>query len=777
MEQKLPNKIRRPRLQRDYVQGLNPSVIVPFVAALLGKSPIHLHYIYGSQPSEKMGFEPVDGQQRLTTLWLLRLCLSKMARQPFTDELTFSACEYADSFCRALMQATAEDLKEPQKAKGFIKAWGTDTSVKAMMATIKVIHDKLQRDQDSAEILEGLENRVEFCLLPLDDNINEDIDIKMNRRGLALTRFEMLKSWLDEEADEAWKQAMDGRWSDMAWDITAKPSAEEREELPENGKLLTTDDAMLSALYCFVHIYWAKAGKEAFDKAINEMSLEESDIRAALSIAPDADIYNHVMAVLIKPTHQKRIDLYQMDVLPLLSDAARAFVKTSMDRLASAYKRISESGVFFGAKSKGQHVVDYLLSGNSYRSRAILYAATAKFEPEYKGYEAWLRRTRHLLLNTEINKENFALVCKGIDQLQAYVCRVSLATVFTAKADESKDLYPVEGFSRRQLQEEARKSQLPADASAEVKALENHPFFAGRVNFLFDFVGDNPTINKLRSYLHYMSLMFDANSFAQKVGNPLRQAMLSFGWFGYPKGRNWDFLNAKEEKKKFVCDNKPCKRQGPDAEGHNTILKKVIDELYHNYGVSIKTAEALSRALLELSAKRYKTIPPNDSRRYFDRITSWNYMELHQMRDEDAQEMMLLKRMQRNGAHINLFVHRLYLDWSKESKDKFSGCACKLYQAENTCLYFEKKVKIKGDGSEKIMAIDISHAIGQQERFNIAVFIRSDRENTQSLFAKLADKEGENPRYKWNDDDRYVSCATYSPEALIQELNALHRLI
>ncbi|MCF0236938.1 MAG: DUF262 domain-containing protein, partial [Bacteroidaceae bacterium] len=383
-----------------------------------------------------MGFEPVDGQQRLTTLWLLRLCLSKMARQPFTDELTFSACEYADSFCRALMQATAEDLKEPQKAKWFIKAWGTDTSVKAMMATIKVIHDKLQQIQDPAEILEGLENRVDYCLLPLDDNINEDIYIKMNRRGLALTRFEMLKSWLDEEADEAWKQAMDGRWSDMAWDITAKTSAEEREELPENGKLLTTDDAMLSALYCFVHIYWAKAGKEAFDKVINEMSLEESDIRAALSIAPDADIYNHVMAVLIKPTHQKRFDLYQLDVLPLFSDDARAFVKTSMDRLASAYKRISESGVFFGAKSKGQHVVDYLLSGNSYRSRAILYAATAKFEPEYKGYEEWLRRTRNLLLNTEINKENFAQVCKGIDQLQAYVCRVSLATVFTAKADE-----------------------------------------------------------------------------------------------------------------------------------------------------------------------------------------------------------------------------------------------------------------------------------------------------------------------------------------------------
>lgn len=46
MGQELPNKIRIPRLQRDYVQGLDPSVIIPFVEALLGKADIHLNYIY-----------------------------------------------------------------------------------------------------------------------------------------------------------------------------------------------------------------------------------------------------------------------------------------------------------------------------------------------------------------------------------------------------------------------------------------------------------------------------------------------------------------------------------------------------------------------------------------------------------------------------------------------------------------------------------------------------------------------------------------------------------
>ena len=103
MGQELPNKIRIPRLQRDYVQGLDPRVIIPFVEALLGKADIHLNYIYGPQPSPEMGFEPVDGQQRLTTLWLLRLCLSKVAGCPFFDVLSYTAREYADDFCRCLM--------------------------------------------------------------------------------------------------------------------------------------------------------------------------------------------------------------------------------------------------------------------------------------------------------------------------------------------------------------------------------------------------------------------------------------------------------------------------------------------------------------------------------------------------------------------------------------------------------------------------------------------------------------------------------------------------
>lgn len=802
MRQELSNKIRIPRLQRDYVQGLDPSVIIPFVEALLGKADIHLNYIYGPQPSPEMGFEPVDGQQRLTTLWLLRLCLSKVAGCPFLDVLSYTAREYADDFCRCLMseKTTVSEALNPKKAPWYIKAWDKDTSVKAMIATIGVIRDRIpQRPEDAAALLDNLKERVKYCLLPLGDDINEDIYIKMNHRGLLLTRFEILKSWLDERADAEWKQKMDGCWSEMAWDLIEKPSSEELMNLPDKGNFPTTDDLMLSVLYCFVHIYWAKNGSEEFLEKSNrrnkkhtqddnnieeEIKQKKADIRATLSMDQDADIYSHIMGVLANPKDKKRFDLYQLDKIPLFTKESMEFIKERMNRLASVYAKIGDSNVFFGSKEENQHVVDYLISKNTYRAKAILYAATVDFGEEHDDYCEWLRRTRNLLFNTEISLDNFSQVCAGIDQLQEYAHKASLSSIFSAKDEEGKLKYPLDGFNQIQLQEEARKSLLSEEASTEVKKLENHPFFVGRVNFLFDFAGDNSTLEAMRPYLHYMGLLFGEDSFAQGTGNPLRQAMLSFGWFGYQNGLNWDFLSGKEKKQDFIYDNKANESVLLRTDGHNAVLRMVIEELYRTKGLNINDAEALRNALLEISRSRYSLIPADDPRYYLDFMESWDYMGQHQLRiefheDQDEQyEMILLNKNQMNGNHINLWVHRLYLDWPNEYKDFFSDCAYWLYEQGATCLRLDKKFRTQNDGFTEKMAIDILHAIGQRDRFKLAVFICENIELTERCFGALSEDLQNAQRYKWNGEKkRFVSCSYFSREELIDEIKRLHNLL
>ena len=69
-----------PGIQRHYVQGANnpkaESIREQFVKAIFDaieeKSDFHLHFIYGPIDTDgEDSFVPVDGQQRLTTLWLI----------------------------------------------------------------------------------------------------------------------------------------------------------------------------------------------------------------------------------------------------------------------------------------------------------------------------------------------------------------------------------------------------------------------------------------------------------------------------------------------------------------------------------------------------------------------------------------------------------------------------------------------------------------------------------------------------------------------------------
>lgn len=69
-------KIEIPIIQRDYAQGrigkehLRERFLGEMIAALQGKrSPMTLDFVYGTVENEALW--PLDGQQRLTTLWLL----------------------------------------------------------------------------------------------------------------------------------------------------------------------------------------------------------------------------------------------------------------------------------------------------------------------------------------------------------------------------------------------------------------------------------------------------------------------------------------------------------------------------------------------------------------------------------------------------------------------------------------------------------------------------------------------------------------------------------
>ena len=133
--------IKIPLLQRDYVQGGRIDIIEPFLNQLIsalkeGTHEVNLNYIYGYD--DKNEFIPIDGQQRLITLWLLHLYIYAKKADYFPVKLKFESREFADNFCEQLRtnlcSILKEDIRDSLKEKikdsnWFVSGWLLDTSV------------------------------------------------------------------------------------------------------------------------------------------------------------------------------------------------------------------------------------------------------------------------------------------------------------------------------------------------------------------------------------------------------------------------------------------------------------------------------------------------------------------------------------------------------------------------------------------------------------------------------------------------------------------------
>lgn len=260
-----------PLLQREYVQGSKESAVIsPFLDALFEKD-CDLNYIYGYR---KDGcFVPVDGQQRLTTLWLLYLYLYACKRQTreYRVYMKFASREYANDFCERIQENIEALLPKSSSYKSldeaiedqnwFIRSWKKNATVCNMLGTLKLIHRKVKEqniDDLWMRLVASDTPSVTFAFLEMDESngLDDDIYIKMNGRGRKLSAFENLKSWMDEKVStrpyaEEWRTEMDNAWTEMFW-----RNRNQEQEHPEE-----IDDEQLLFFYNLLILYHIKTGE------------------------------------------------------------------------------------------------------------------------------------------------------------------------------------------------------------------------------------------------------------------------------------------------------------------------------------------------------------------------------------------------------------------------------------------------------------------------------------------------------------------------------------
>lgn len=256
--------IQIPIIQRDYVQGRATTdrqredralfVHTLLDATLPDSPPCHLDFIYGSCDNVSLSesnraFLPLDGQQRLTTLFLLHWILLKKSdskeepdkeRWNLLKKFSYKTRIGSETFCRKLLENNIiidnnDTLAVALRYQGWYgNDMKCDPTVQAMLDMIEAIEDALEEEKYTSSLNEMKENLfcgkcITFHLLDLDEyNLTDGLYVKMNARGKELTEFENWKAEFIEflsVKDEEWgteykirfEDSIEHNWHDLFW--------------------------------------------------------------------------------------------------------------------------------------------------------------------------------------------------------------------------------------------------------------------------------------------------------------------------------------------------------------------------------------------------------------------------------------------------------------------------------------------------------------------------------------------------------------------------------
>lgn len=220
-------RVTIPMVQRDYAQGRTSTDVNRirnrFLDAIRSYliQPINNHdvmkmdFVYGEIEKvwskidvgkiDEIIVTPLDGQQRLTTLFLLHWYAAKrkVGLQPteysFLSHFSYDIRPSSRDFCSRLLAFTPsfdQSLKEQLTDQyWFMGDWHNDPTILGMLTMLDAINDKFADIDNLWDLLTSADDRIIFFFLPLGENgLSDELYIKMNSRGKKLTPFEHFKA-------------------------------------------------------------------------------------------------------------------------------------------------------------------------------------------------------------------------------------------------------------------------------------------------------------------------------------------------------------------------------------------------------------------------------------------------------------------------------------------------------------------------------------------------------------------------------------------------------
>lgn len=567
--------IEIPIIQRDYAQGRKSTKEVRglFIDALYNyllenKKHRDLDFVYGSllndEGEKDTKFIPLDGQQRLTTLFLLHWYLAnkdgeidnfkkhliKNDRSKFSYKTRTSSAEFCDAILNNdidlanLLKADTNKKnslsKTIQDFGWYYSSWESDPTIQSMLVMIDTIHYKFKDSTGFYNRLVSDDNPViTFQFLNLKEfELTDDLYIKMNARGKPLTPFENFKAKFEQLIkNTTFKNVPDYKL--VFNGVEKKVSVQEY----FSYKIDTT----------WANLFWNyKNDKNVFDdKIMNLIKTKAITHYANLSDEKNVKYLIDRDKILKNITYQKYTEIGGFNE-----------------------EFILELITFLDLVTNGNHKVKTLLRNKFYYNedivfekalnddfdnynQRILFYAYSQYILKWKtdqGLFDWMRVIHNLTENFNYNSEReFIRSIESITNILG-----SSNDILNHVADNLK----IEGFGGLQIKEESIKAQLIKKENWKdlILEAEQHNYFKGQISFLLYFSGiddyyknnsgqcnwsakeDLQFINAFKNYRDNAFSVFNEKGLREFKAYRWRRALLTKGDYLLTEGRNHSFL-------------------------------------------------------------------------------------------------------------------------------------------------------------------------------------------------------------------------------------------
>ncbi len=505
-------KIEIPIIQRDYAQGRESKSEVRelFLQALYEYLDQNipnrdLDFVYGSTENDVdlEKFIPLDGQQRLTTLFLLHWYLANISgnfpkfketmfannKSKFTYLTRTSSSEFCDALFKNSIDISnleANNYLGNNSVTDAIKdsdwyylSWSKDSTINSMLTMLDAIHLKFKNKSSFYNrLIDGSNPIITFLYLDLGEyGLTEDLYIKMNSRGKPLTAFENFKAKLEQHIEMLFEN--DKTLYQLEFEGTVK-SVDIKEYFSFN---IDTKWANL-----FWNYRELAGNKNTFDAEMMNFVTIIATNQYAITPNLIKDNYTSILKMDSSDVDEKSISFYKLKDLNMLSKEFVGYLIKSFDNLANDLKSIKRHLDDYFYFKEDETFKNALKGSISRISRIQLHAYLRYFivnDNNLSGLYQWMRVVHNLTENSDIDDPDKEI--KAFLEIENLLPHSSYILGYLV-SDECK----IDSFFDRQVQEEQIKAHLIEKSDrwkANIEIYESTDSFKGQILFLFEFSG------------------------------------------------------------------------------------------------------------------------------------------------------------------------------------------------------------------------------------------------------------------------------------------------